>query len=388
MYLNFPYTLNFNIRKLSSAANYVLELGFDSFKELDNNFFIYIYIEKEKIDSLNCSFDEYIKKAVYLIEMIEADSSEAKVSIYKNDSGLTCGVDYVWSEDLFKKYGKTLLDDDQITEYGTYYISNSDLISDPSELTNDEIFNRNIKHFFNLNNYNKKMESNIFSKDELYNFASTLFKQIFDLTSFDYQDPIALSSNKYGALYYSVMNYFLEEKFDTTSKNLALILSTTAILSSDSSIISSCGCSSTSSSSDSLTVSCTSQYSSAMEEWLTTMMGDLTNYYEVWFYNESVDEKGNTCITPNTDLINQLIELINEFVELSLDLSFTSTGTYHHCNCSEKNSSSASDCNYKTIDNFIQVLKWILHDDTDSHKNTIRSYGKDFGKLLKKLYFN
>lgn len=387
MYITFPYTLNFNIRKTSSNAKYVLELGFESFQEKDNNFFIYIYIEKEKIDSIGCSFEEYIKKAVNLIELIDSDTSESKKSIYKNDSGLVCGTDYVWSEDLFTTYGKTLLDEDHITDYEKYYISDSDLLSDPSELTEDEIFNRSIKHFFNLNNYSKKIDSNIFSKDELYNFASTLFKQIFDLTSFDYQDPIVLSSNKYGALYYSVMNYFLEEKSDTTSKNLSLILSTTAALSSGSSIKSSCGCSSTSSSSDSLSVSCSDQYSSAMEEWLTTMMGDLTNYYEVWFYNESVDEKGNTCITPNTDLINQLIELITEFVDLGLDLSFTSTGTYHHCNCSEKNSSSASDCNYKTIDNFIQILKWILNDDTDSHKNTIKSYGKDFGKLLKKLYF-
>lgn len=387
MFITFPYTLNFNIRKTSSNAKYVLELWFESFQEKANNFFIYIYIEKEKIDSISCSFEEYIKKAVNLIELIDSDASASKKSIYKNDSGLVCGTDYTWSEDLFNTYGKTLLDEDHITDYEKYYISDSDLISDPSELTEDEIFNRSIKHFFNLNNYNKKIESNIFSKDELYNFASTLFKQIFDLTSFDYQDPIVLSSNKYGALYYSVMNYFLEEKSDATSKNLSLILSTTATLNSGSSLKSSCGCSSTSSSSDSLSASCSDQYSSAMEEWLTTMMGDLTNYYEVWFYNESVDEEGNTCITPNTDLINQLIELINEFVNLGLDLSFTSTGTYHHCNCSEKNSSSASDCNYKTIDNFIQVLKWILNDDTDSHKNTIKSYGKDFGKLLKKLYF-
>lgn len=387
MYLTFPYTLNFNIRKASSNAKYVLELGFESFLIKDNNFFIYIYIEKEKIDSIGCSFEEYIKKAVNLIELIDSDTSDTKKSIYKNDLGLVCGTDYVWSEDLFNIYGKALLDEDKITEYETYYISNSDLISDTSELSEDEIFNRNPKHFFNLNNYNKKIEGNIFSKDELYNFASTFFEQIFELTSFDYQDPIALSSNKYSALYYSVMNYFWEEKSDVTSKNLSLILSTTATLSSSSSSASSCGCSSASSSSDLPTVSCSDQYSSAMEEWLITMMGDLTNYYEVWFYNESVDEKGNTCITPNTDLINQLIELINEFIELGLDLSFTSTSTYHHCNCSEKNSSSASTCNYKTIDNFIQVLNWILNNDVDSHKNAIKSYGKDFGKLLKKLYF-
>jgi hypothetical protein len=387
MYLTFPYTLNFDIRKTSSNAKYVLCLGFKSFNEKDKNFFIYIYIEKEKINSIGCSFEEYIKKAVNLIELIDSDTSESKTSIFKNDSGLVCGTDYAWSEDLFKTYGKTLLDDEQITEYETYYISNSDLISDPSELTDDEIFNKNPKHFFNLNNYNKRIDSNIFSKDELYNFTSTFFKQIFDLTSFDYQNPIVLSSNKFGALYLSVMTYFLEEKSDATSKNLSLILSSTTTLSSTSSSTSSCGCSSTSSSLDSLATSCSDQYSSAMEEWLMTMMGDLTNYYEVWFYNESVDEEGNVCITPNTDLINQLIELINEFVELGLDLSFASTGTHHHCNCAKNNSSSASDCNYKTINNFVQVLNWILDDDTALHKNTIKSYGKDFGKLLKKLYF-
>lgn len=387
MYLTFPYTLNFNIRKTSSKAKYVVELGFNSVNEINKKFFIYIYIEKEKIETIGCSFEEYIKEAVNLVELIESDTSDAKTSIYKNDSGLVCGTDYVWSEDLFNTYGKKLLDDELITEYENYYIADSDLIYDPSDLTDDEIFNRNLKHFFNLNNYNEKIESNIFSKDELYNFASTFFKQIFDLTSFDYQNPIVLSSNKYGALYYSVMNYFLEEKSDVTSKNLSLILSSTAALSSTSSSTSSCGCSSTSSSSGSLVASCSDQYSSAMEEWLTTMMGDLTNYYEIWFYNESVDEEGNPCVTPNTDLVNQLIELIKEFVELGLDLSFASTGTFHHCNCSEKNSSTASYCNYKTIDNFVQVLNWILDDDVASHKNTIKSYGKDFGKLLKKLYF-
>lgn len=387
MYLTFPYTLNFNIRKTVSNVKYVLELSFESFQEKDNNFFIYIYIEKEKIDTIGCLFEEYIKKAANLVELIEADTSASKVSIYKNESGLVCGTDYVWSEDLFNTYGKNLLDDDLIVDYEKYYISDSNLISDPSELADEEIFNRNIKHFFNLNNYNKKIEGNIFTKDELYNFASTFFKQIFDLTSFDYQNPIVLSSNKYGALYSSVMNYFLEEKSDVTSKNLSLILSTTATLSSSSSSASSCSCDSASSSLGSLTTSCSDQYSSAMEEWLTTMMGDLTNYYEVWFYNESVDDKGNTCITPNTDLISQLIELINEFVDLDLDLSFESAGTYHHCNCSVQNSSAASDCNYKTIDNFVQVLKWFLNGDTESHKNTIKSYGKDFGKLLKKLYF-
>lgn len=387
MYSNFPYTLNFGIRKTVSDAKYVFELCFNSFKEIDNNFFIYIYIEKEKIDSIGCSFEEYIKKAVKLAELIDSDTSKTKTSIYKNDSVLVCGSDYVWSEDLFKKYGKDLLDAEQITDYEKYYISDSDLISDLTEMTDDEIFNRNPKHFFNLNNYNKKIDGNIFSKDELYDFASTFFQQIFNLTSFDYQDPIVLSSNKYGALYYSVMTYFLGGKSDVVSKNLSLILSSTTNLNSTKSSSSSCGCSSTGSSQTSLTASCTDQYYSAMEEWLMTMMGDLTNYYETWFYSKTVDEEGNTCVTPNTDLINQLIELINEFVDLGLDLSFTSTGTYHHCNCSEQNSSSASDCNYKTIDNFVQILKWMLDDDTTSHKNTIKSYGKDFGKLLKKLYF-
>lgn len=386
MYLTFPYTLKFNIRKLRLSNNYVLEFELDSFQE-QNNFFIYIYIENEKNESIGCSFEEYIKKSVNLVELIKADTSKSKTSIFKNDSGLHCGVDYVWSEDLFNAYGKSILDSESISDYETYYISNSNLISDPSELTDDEIFNRSIKHFFNLNNYNKKIESNIFTKDELYNLTSTFFKQIFDLTSFDYQDPITLSSNKYGALYSSVMNYFLKEKSDETSKSLSLILSSTASLGSTTSSGSSCGCSSSSSSSTLLTTSCSAQYSSAMEEWLTMMMGDLTNYYEIWFYNESVDEEGNPCITPNTDLINQLIELIKEFDDLGLDLSFTSEITYHHCNCSDNNSSAASACNYKTIDNFVQVLKWMLSDDTSSHKNTIKSYGKDFGKLLKKLYF-
>lgn len=383
MYDKFPYTTNFSILKVmdteSTSYTYKVKLPFDKYS-------IYLNINKEIVKDLNLTFNEYFNKAIQLIEVINADTSADKSTILNNNTGLITSIHYTWSENLFNDFGKTLIDE---KEYNKYYIKDSNVVSDPEELSDDELYNHNITHFYNINNYNSIIENNYFTKEELYSFTSTFFTQIEQLTSFDYTDPIKVSSNKYNSLYKSVMDYFINNKTDSIYNTLNIVLSNTLSTNNTTSIsTSSCGCTSSNSSTIDINESCTDKYVVAMKLWLSTMMSDIDNFYYALLYTESTDDKGNTCYTPNTDLINILIKLIDEFTALDLDLSFSnSNSTLHNCNCSTKTSSSASDCNYKTINNFKEVLTLILDNSVLTNQNKIKTYGKAFGKLLYKLYF-
>lgn len=383
MYSKFPYTTNFSILKVlepeTSSYTYKVKLPFIQYS-------IYLNINKEIIKDLNLTFNEYFNKAIQLIEEINADTSADKSVILNNKSGLIASVHYTWSENLFNDFGKTLIDE---KEYNKYYIKDSNIVSDPEELTDDELYNHNIAHFYNINNYNSIIDNNYFTKEELYNFTSTFFTQIEQLTTFDYNDSIKVSSNKYNSLYKSVMDYYINNKTDSIYNTINIVLSNTLSTSSSYSIsTSSCGCTSSGSSAIDINESCADKYVGAMKLWLSTMLSDIDNFYYIWFYTESTDDKGNTCYVPNADLINILIKLIDEFTALDLDLSFSdSNSTFHNCNCQSKASSSASDCNYKTINNFKEVLNLILDNSVTTNQNKIKTHGKTFGELLYKLYF-
>ena len=383
MYSKFPYTTYFNILKVQDqdqdSYKYVVELPFDRYG-------IYLYINKEILTELGLTFNEYFKKAVLLIDEIKADPSPTKETILNNSVGLTASEHYSWSENLFNDFGHKLIGEEV---YYKYYIKDDNIILDPERLSDDELYNRDPIHFYKLNNYNSIIETNYFSEDELYNFGSTFFSQILEQTTFDYTDPVKMASNKYNDLYYKVIKYYINNKSDSVSAALKTILSGNVVTgSSTSSSSGSCGCASSGTASVDLPESCADKYTAAMKAWLSTMMSDIDNFYNVWFYTESVDDKGKTCYKVNTDLVNILIKLIDEFTELGIDLSFSTANNFHNCNCQDNAARSyVSDCNYKTINNFMEVLNLFLEDSVQANQNKIKTYGKAFGELLYRLYF-
>ena len=152
----------------------------------------------------------------------------------------------------------------------------------------------------------------------------------------------------------------------------------------------SCNCSS-STSNVSITDSCTSKYDTAMQTWLYQMMQDISYFYYKFFYIERIDETtGKICYDPDTDLIDALIELINEFETAGYDLSFTSdTSKFNVCNCSKTNSnnSNVSNCNYTVLDNFKTLLLYIKENNTEGNENKIKAYGSAFAAIIYKMYF-
>lgn len=383
MYSEFPYTTDFSILKVQNqdtgSCKYVVELPFD-------RYCIYLYINKEILTALNITFNEYFKKAVMLIGEIKADTSSTKETILNNSVGLTASEHYAWSENLFNDFGRKLIYDEV---YYKYYIKDDNIITDPERLSDDELYNRDLTHFYKLNNYNSIIETNYFSEDELYNFGSTFFSQVLEQTTFDYTDPVKMASNKYNDLYYKVIKYYINNKSDSVHGALKTILSGKIEPgSSTSSSSGSCGCVSSDAASVDLSESCADKYTAAMKAWLSAMMSDIDNFYNVWFYVESVDDKGKICYKVNTDLVNILITLIDEFTELGLDLSFSAANNFHNCNCRDNTArSTASDCNYKTINNFREVLNIFLEDSVQANQNKIKTYGNAFGELLYGLYF-
>lgn len=380
MYSKFPFSTDFNILKVqdqdTDSYKYVVELPFDRYG-------IYLYINKEILTGLGMAFNEYFNKAIRLIDEINADTSQTKETILNNSVGLIAGTHYTWSENLFNDFGRKLIDDEV---YYKYYIKDDNIITDPEKLSYDELYNRDLIHFYKLNNYNSIIDTNYFSEDELYNFGSTFFSQILEQTTFDYTDPVKMASNKYNDIYYKVIKYYINNKSDSAYSAIKTVLS--GNIGTGSSTDSSCGCDYSGTVSVDLTESCADKYTAAMKAWLSAMMSDIDNFYNVWFYTESVDDKGKTCYKVNTDLVNILITLIDEFTGLGLDLSFSTPNNFHNCNChSNTTRSTASDCNYKTINNFREVLNLFLEDSVQSNQNKIKTYGRAFGELLYRLYF-
>lgn len=269
-------------------------------------------------------------------------------------------------------------------------IEDNDIITDISELTNDELYNKDILHFIYINKARIASipeTSNTYTDDELNAFASTFFNIIKQHSEGKYTGTDTVT----GKIYSSVIDYYINNKVDATVSLLDLILgSSYSYYNTTVATTSSCGCSSSASDTTSPRSSCLAQYQTAMNTWTVQMMSDITSFYNKYFYKEATDEEtGEICYEPDTDLIDALVLLIDEFKTLGYDLSFsTDTTRFNACNCKSKNTNStASDCNYVVLDNFKSLLLYIKNNEVEGNENKIKSYGAAFGTLVDKMYF-
>ena len=229
----------------------------------------------------------------------------------------------------------------------------------------------NIEYFNEKNN----MLTNKFSEDELNNFYSTFCSIILKYTKIT--DNLLLDSRN--QIYSLVLNYFKNFISDEGSNALSLILNsgygtvtTTASTS--------CGCNSSSSSTE-LTPSCYDLYSTAMYNWLGTMLGD-SKFYEDWFrIYKSEDD-----YIPNDVLIETLNIFFDEFINMQHTLNFIKSSSVK-CDCPAPVSFNENECNYNILKNYKKIFDWVFNEEIDSNVNKIKIYGGQFAELLPKLQF-
>jgi len=229
----------------------------------------------------------------------------------------------------------------------------------------------NIEYFNEKNN----MLTNKFSEDELNNFYSTFCSIILKYTKIT--DNLLLDSRN--QIYSLVLNYFKNFKSDEGSNALSLILNsgygtvtTTASTS--------CGCNSSSSSTE-LTPSCYDLYSTAMYNWLSTMLSD-SKFYEDWFrIYKSEDD-----YIPNDVLIETLNIFFDEFINMQHTLNFIKSSSVK-CDCPAPVSFNENECNYNILKNYKKIFDWVFNEEIDSNVNKIKIYGGQFAELLPKLQF-
>jgi len=229
----------------------------------------------------------------------------------------------------------------------------------------------NIEYFNEKNN----MLTNKFSEDELNNFYSTFCSIILKYTKIT--DNLLLDSRN--QIYSLVLNYFKNFKSDEGSNALSLILNsgygtvtTTASTS--------CGCNSSSSSTE-LTPSCYDLYSTAMYNWLGTMLSD-SKFYEDWF---RIYKSENDYI-PNDVLIETLNIFFDEFINMQHTLNFIKSSSVK-CDCPAPVSFNENECNYNILKNYKKIFDWLFNEEIDSNVNKIKIYGGQFAELLPKLQF-
>ncbi len=228
----------------------------------------------------------------------------------------------------------------------------------------------NIEYFNEKNN----MLTNKFSEDELNNFYSTFCSIILKYTKIT--DNLLLDSKN--QIYSLVLNYFKNFKSDEGSNALSLILNSgygTVTTTSTS-----CGCNSGSSSTE-LTSSCYDLYSTAMYNWLGTMLGD-SKFYEDWFrIYKSEDD-----YIPNDVLIETLNIFFDEFINMQHTLNFIKSSSVK-CDCPTPVSFNENECNYNILKNYKKIFDWVFNEEIDSNVNKIKIYGGQFAELLPKLQF-
>lgn len=231
----------------------------------------------------------------------------------------------------------------------------------------------NIEYFNEKNN----LKDTVFSEQELNDFYSTFCGLILKYTRID---PERLASGN-NPIYNLVLNYYKNYKSDCASDALAIILNSGYGFSETVKKVT-CGCNSLTSSDDSsITPSCYDLYHEAMQKWLIQMLGDY-NFYEDWFYIWKNEQES----MPNDILIDNLKQLINEFINQQHLLTYIKVGYKGNCECPAV-SFDENECNYNILKNYLKILDWCFEEKIDANVNKTKIYGNKFGELLPKLQF-
>ena len=111
------------------------------------------------------------------------------------------------------------------------------------------------------------------------------------------------------------------------------------------------------------------------------MLGDY-NFYEDWFYIWKNTQES----MPNDILIDNLKQLINEFINQQHLLTYIKVGYKGNCECPAV-SFDENECNYNILKNYLKILDWCFEEKIDANVNKTKIYGNQFGELLPKLQF-
>lgn len=236
-------------------------------------------------------------------------------------------------------------------------------------LTTTEENNTDLSLYYNINAI-----GNFVNEYNVNDFYSSFCQIILDKTA------INISATDLNNLKYKrVLEYFANNKSDEASVLISLILGTKYTSETVNTGTSLCNCGTNNSVSGLST--CSSLYSTAMEEHLKEMLGNIQFYIDWFFIYED-----NSC-TVNNDLIKYLKLLIKAFIDKGYDLSFSNTYNIP-CKCPNDNSQSlVSKTNYDIINKYDNVLNYILACSLQYNINKTKLYGSQFGELLPKLQF-
>ena len=306
-----------------------------------------------------------------------------------------CGKDWFLSESLYNKYFKDILNNSGIeqSQHELYYIKESDVLRDLYAMGSDLLYNKDIVHWWKINNVNVIISKNKFSDDELTNFSQTFFNIISKYSNYKYEP----GSDRTVSVYNKLIQYYINNKTDKTLSDIDLILNTNINTQTSNTTGSSfCGCNNSSNSAtDRLTVnqSCYNIYNSALQTWTKEMFGDISKFYNNWFFDAVVNGNNKECLKPNIALCELLQTLINEYINTNPDIQsiinssqsassqFVSDKLY--CGCEK--SKITSPCDYNILNNFNQVLEYIKNNDVVANINKIQYYGQQFGELIYNL---
>lgn len=279
---------------------------------------------------------------------------------------------YTWLTSKVDTEGNTI---DPIIEDNLDIVLPNYLDSDGSISHHFEELSESDKDYTKLSYYLKKNEilGYSFTENELRDFTSTFCGIILD------NSEVQNETDTQNQVYKLVLEYWRNHQSDCASIALALILGTKYTTSTITTTCNSCFNTSSTSTDTSIDKSCYEKYQDAMKEWLKYMLGD-NEFYEDWFYLLIGD-----CLTPNTDMIDLLIDLINSLLNTGWNLGTDTSNKKLSCNCPDLDNSYDDTCNRNILLNYIKVLEWVKADNIISNKNKIKIYGQQFGELLTKL---
>lgn len=298
---------------------------YDFLKEVDNSF-----------SKIFLGIDDFVLNSDYYIS-----DSLCKLNTLVDSYNAVCLPDYIYKDSINYDYFTPINDD---TTTISYYIKRNEYLN------------------------------NEFTESQLRSFYSSFCKIILNTS-------INVGVSLDNTIYKKVLTYFANYRYDDTLGNINIILKT---LYGSKPSSSSCGCNSiTQTTSDNIcATSCAEYYQIAMNEYLKSMLGKDTFYYD-WFYiYDNVSGKS----TLNEMLVDTLITFINEFLSLDINIITESNNNTNTMICPSLDNSS-DDCNRSIIKNYLKVLEFIKTNTILENKNKIKVYGEAFGELLPKLTF-
>lgn len=243
------------------------------------------------------------------------------------------------------------------------------------DLDDDEKRSRDLSFFYRKNEISKLK----FTSYDFDFLPQTFFRLVLQYTKISDTSKMLSPNNVYDA----VQNYWANHKSDEATRLLQTIMQTPVKGSSDvTPTLNTCNsCTNTLSSSSSsiMEKTCYEKYVSAMDEWLSVMLGDV-NYNLSWMMETQSDMK-----FPNFDLIDLLIQLLKEYIEYGKFPKSEEVKNFQ-CDCPSLDSSYSSDeCTKNTILNYIKVLEWTKKCELAKNKNKTKVYGQELAKLFQKF---